>query len=174
MSPDGVDPKIQRYTAYNIWYEKPASVWSTNYKTGQVIYAGTPVSDVRVGYKRNHSLIAFKVPSMGNAEFIVAYTDRHHGNLTFEKFKERMFTRKNFDELSKGLTADEIKAIKSPRPSVCKGMSKRAVILSWGYPPEVATPATSLNAWKYWINRFRTVIVRFDANGKTENETLAL
>ena len=46
-------------------------------------------------------------------------------------------------------------------------MSKKAVILSWGYPPELATPSTSLNAWKYWLKRFTSKIVRFDSDGKT-------
>jgi hypothetical protein len=167
LSPDGVDPNIERYTAYNIWYEKPASVWSTNYKTGMVIPAGTKVTNVRVGYKRGHSLIAFNVPSMNNGEFRIAFTKRHHGSLTFKQFTKRVFTTKTFKELSKGLTKEELKAIQSPRPYICKGMTKKAVILSWGYPPEVATPATSLNAWKYWIHRFKTIVIRFDKNGKT-------
>jgi len=83
---------------------------------------------------------------MNNAEFIIAFASRHHGNFTFEQFKKRLLTTKTFKELSKGLTEKEVKAIQSARPYIIKGMSKKAVILSWGYPPELATPTTSLNS----------------------------
>ena len=171
---DGVDPKIHRYLAYNVWYEKPDNVWSTNYKTGMVVPAGTPVSNVRIGYKRSHKLVAFSVPSMGDTEFIIHFTKAHHGNLSFSAFKKRMFTTKTFKEMSKGFSKDEIEAITSPRPFICKGMSKRAVIMAWGYPPEVATPATTLNIWKYWINRYRTILVYFNKKGRVIQEVQPL
>ncbi len=46
-----------------------------------------------------------------------------------------------------------------------EGMTKDAVILAIGYPPEHATPTTEANAWKYWKNRFGTMTVHFE-NGK--------
>jgi len=174
LESDGFNPKIQRYLAYNVWYEKPKSVWSTNYKRGRVIHAGTPVTDVRVGTLRGHSILAFKVPSMGNAEFMLHYVARHHGALTFSAFKNRLFTTEDFATLTKGLSKAEIEAIKSPRPYICKGMTKKAAIMSWGYPPEVDTPSTKLNTWKYWIHRYRTVLVYFDKNGKATAEVQPL
>ena len=167
---DGVDPNIQRYLAYNVWYEKPTTVWSTNYKTGMVIPVGTPVSNVRVGSRHNHRILAFNVPSMGNREFIVHFNQAHHGNLSFSSFKARMFTTKTLKEMMRGLSRDEIDAIRAPRPFICKKMSKRAVIMAWGYPPEVATPTTSMNTWKYWINRYRTTHVYFDSQGRAVQE----
>lgn len=174
LAPDGVDPKIKRYLAYNLWYEKADNVWSTNYKTGMVLPAGTPVSNVRIGSKRGHRLIAFNVPTMNNAEFIIPHTARHHGNLSFINFKKRMFTTQNFKKLTKGFTKQELEAIRSLRPYICKNMSKKAAIMAWGYPPEVATPSTKLNVWKYWINRYRTVLVTFNKNGKAVDEVQAL
>ena len=171
---DGVDPKIKRYLAYNVWYEKPANVWSTNYKTGMVVPAGTPVTNVRIGSKRGHQLVAFNVPSMGNTDFIIHFTKAHHGNLAFSAFKKRMFTTKTFKEMTKGFSKGEIEAIKSPRPFICKGMSKKAAIMAWGYPPEVATPVTTLKTWKYWINRYRTTLVYFDKQGKAVREVQPL
>ena len=174
FQPDGVDPKIKRYLSYNIWYETPGNVWSTNYKTGSVIYAGTPVTNVRIGTQRGHKLIAFNVPTLNNAEFIIHYTERHHGSFPFAEFKKRMFTTKTFVKLTKGFTKAELDAIKSPRPYICKEMSKKAAIMAWGYPPEISTPSTKLNTWKYWINRYRTVLVTFDLNGKAVNEVQPL
>src|SRR5436189_3601559 len=40
------------------------------------------------------------------------------------------------------------------RSQIQAGMSKKAVILAAGYPPEVATSSTKLDTWKYWRQRF--------------------
>jgi hypothetical protein len=45
------------------------------------------------------------------------------------------------------------------------GMTKEAVILAVGYPPEHATPGLDFTIWKYWRNRFATRLVHFE-NGK--------
>lgn len=42
------------------------------------------------------------------------------------------------------------------------GMSKDGVILAIGYPPEHATPSLDGDAWKYWKNRFGTMMVEFE------------
>ena len=41
------------------------------------------------------------------------------------------------------------------------GMSKEAVILAIGYPPEHVTPTLESNTWKYWRTRFATQLVSF-------------
>jgi len=40
-------------------------------------------------------------------------------------------------------------------------MSKEAVILAIGYPPEHVTPTLESNTWKYWRTRFATQLVSF-------------
>jgi hypothetical protein len=45
---------------------------------------------------------------------------------------------------------------------VFAGMSKDAVILAVGYPPEHATPSLDGKVWKYWRNRFATTNVSFE------------
>jgi hypothetical protein len=47
------------------------------------------------------------------------------------------------------------------------GMTKDAVILAVGYPPEHATPSLEFSIWKYWRNRFATRLVHFE-NDKVE------
>ena len=42
------------------------------------------------------------------------------------------------------------------------GMTKDAVILAIGYPPEHATPSLESNLWRYWKNRWGTMLVHFD------------
>ena len=44
-------------------------------------------------------------------------------------------------------------------------MSRKAVLLAAGYPPEVGTASTKLDTWKYWRHRFGSYPVRF-SDGK--------
>jgi hypothetical protein len=45
--------------------------------------------------------------------------------------------------------------------SVLPGMTKDAVVIAIGYPPEHATPSLSVDQWRYWRNRFNTIVVVF-------------
>ena len=47
---------------------------------------------------------------------------------------------------------------------VSSGMSKEAVILAIGFPPEHATPSLEASAWRYWKNRFNTFLVHFEGD----------
>lgn len=49
------------------------------------------------------------------------------------------------------------------------GMSKDAVMVSWGYPAKHKTPSLDDNAWTFWKDRFRTIKVMFGADGKVSN-----
>ena len=47
------------------------------------------------------------------------------------------------------------------------GMTKRAVLIAIGYPPEFATPdPMTVNEWNYWYDRFREFVVAFGEDGK--------
>ena len=52
--------------------------------------------------------------------------------------------------------------------SVLPGMTKRAVILALGYPPEHATPSLDSDVWTFWKNRFGKMQVHFTGNKVTE------
>jgi hypothetical protein len=45
--------------------------------------------------------------------------------------------------------------------SVKPGMTKNAVVIALGYPPEHATATLELDQWRYWRNRFNTMLVMF-------------
>lgn len=64
----------------------------------------------------------------------------------------------------KTLTGVDKKGVESG--TVMKGMSKDAVILAIGYPPQHETPSLESREWKYWVNRFNTKLIRFDDSGK--------
>jgi len=143
------------YTAYNIWFEQPTKVYSTNYQKGNILPAGTEVKDVA----RSSKKLEFTDPKL-NMRFSIEFVGKHHPGLTAEQWIDRFLTTRDFAALSKGLSATEIKAVRAGQ--VKAGMSKKAVLLAAGYPPEVATASTQLDVWKYWRDSFRNYLVRFD------------
>jgi outer membrane protein assembly factor BamE (lipoprotein component of BamABCDE complex) len=46
-----------------------------------------------------------------------------------------------------------------------KGMTREGVVLAMGIPPRHKTPSLDADSWKYWVNRFGTMQVKFDKNG---------
>src|SRR5882762_4434742 len=146
------------YTAYNVWFESPLKVYSTNYQKGNILPAGSEVKDV----KRSKDKLEFTDPKP-NMKFTFEFVSKHHPGLTGDQWIDRLLTAKDFAALSTGLTAAEIKAIRAGE--VKAGMSKKAVLLAAGYPPEVATASTQLDIWKYWRDRFRNYLVKF-SDGK--------
>lgn len=53
-----------------------------------------------------------------------------------------------------------------------RGMTKEAVILAIGYPPVHATLSLERDQWTYWINRFKRMVINFDASGRVSNVKL--
>ena len=151
------------YTAYNIWFEQPTKVYSTNYQKGNLFPAGSKVTEVSKSSKK----VDFTDPKMG-MKFSVEFVAKHHPGVTGEQWADRFLTTRNFAALSGGLTPAEIKAIKAGQIQV--GMSKKAVILAAGYPPEVGTVSTKLDTWKYWRHRFGSYSVQFSDGRVTKSE----
>jgi hypothetical protein len=155
------------YTAYNLWYEKPERLYCVNYHRGTMIPAGTEVASVKVArklFKRNPA-ISFTTVKSGE-EFTIFFNKKFHPGMTAEEFKDRLLTTKPFEELTKDLTEKEIKCIKTGK--LTTGLSKEAVLIARGYPPEHKTSNLESDRWLYWENRFRKVAVHFDENGRTD------
>jgi len=49
------------YTAYNIWFEQPTKVYSTNYQKGNILPAGSEVTEVSKSSKK----VEFTDPKLG-------------------------------------------------------------------------------------------------------------
>jgi len=142
------------YTAYNIWFEKPDRVYSTGYQKGNMLAAGSEVKEV----KRSRGKLEFTDVKQ-DMKFSAEFVGKHHPGLTAEQWMDRFLTTRDFAALTKGLTAAEIKAIRAGQ--VKAGMSKKAVLVAAGYPPEIGTASTELDVWKYWRDRFRNYEVKF-------------
>ena len=63
-----------------------------------------------------------------------------------------------------GLSDVDQQGIQAGRAMV--GMSKEGVMSALGYPAKHQTPSLDSNTWIYWKDRFRTLRVQFDGNGK--------
>lgn len=152
------------YTAYNIWRMGSHNMKCINYKYGHdILPVGTKVRDV--GIKRDNvtyrTEITFKSES-DNRVYNIYFTKKWHPGKSIENYKNLMITTKSFEELTEGMSEREIKAIKDG--IIVDGMSKNAVLVSYGYPPEHRTPSLISNRWMYWKNKFTSFAICFDKN----------
>lgn len=149
------------FTAYNMWFEMPQKMYSTNYQKGNILPAGSEVKDVN----RSSRKLEF-VDVKSNTKFTIEFVAKHHPGVTPDQWIDRLLTPRDLSTLTRGFSADEIKAIKAGQAKV--GMSRKAVLVSVGYPPEVATASPDLDVWKFWRDRFRSYLVKF-TDGKVSN-----
>jgi len=164
--------KGKLYLAYNVWVTpKERNQAFINYKWGDnIIPAGTEVYKAKVeGFDDNGefsplSKVSFKIKTTGQKIRIKFNHKWHPGQKIYDYYK-RTFTRKTFEELTKGFSEVELKAIRDG--ALYPGMSKEAVIVSYGYPPEHMTPNLDSNEWFYWISKLVKKKFCFDENNKT-------
>jgi len=144
----------QKYTAYNIWYEHPNKVYSTGYQKGTMLPAGSEITNVKVKRK-----VVLFIDKHTQTKFKIIFMRKHHPGLGIKEFANRLITTKDFATMTKGFTKADVEAIKAGK--IRPGMSKEAVLVSVGYPPEIRTPSTKLDTWVYWRDRFRNYPVTF-------------
>lgn len=161
----------QLYTAYNIWRVRAHLMRCINYKHGnEILPAGTMVKDVEVVKKQKNYhpkrryYISFTTVD-DNRVYKIDFTSNWHPGKTAEDYRNLMITTKTFEELTEGMTDQEIQAIK--HGTVLNGMSKSAVLVAYGYPPEHRTGGIYSRTWIYWRNKFNTFRVCFDDNDRT-------
>lgn len=147
------------YLGYNLWFTNARKVLSLNPKVGKHLPAGLEIDKVRHGRNK----ISFRAVKL-NQKFVIIFTAKYHRGVKFVEFKDQLLQPKNFQQLTAGLTQFEIDNIIAG--TVSPGMSKRAVLLAYGPPPQHKTPNTSANTWYYWRKKSsRAIPVKFDANG---------
>jgi hypothetical protein len=153
------------YLGYNLWFDNPREILSLNNKEGKYLPAGLEVDQVRHGRNK----ISFRAVKL-DQKFLVIFYPKYHRGVRFEDFKNELIQPKNFQQLTAGLTQFEIDNILAG--TVSPGMSKRAVLLAYGPPPQHKTRSTAENTWYYWIRKSgRPIDIKFDASGfVTEGE----
>ena len=167
LSPTKVTQEPQLYTAYNIWRIRSHNMKCINYKYGNnILPAGTRVTKVKIKWDNNlkKDMISFTTVH-DNRNYNIYFTKNWHPGKTDEDYKNLMLTPRTFEGLTEGMSGDEIKAIQNA--IIVNGMSKRAVLVSYGYPPEHRTISLYSNVWVYWRNKFDTFTVCFDKDERT-------
>lgn len=164
------------YTSHNIWIWPSHNLKCINYKGARTkIDVGTEVMNVSKiqtsPYNENENnndieRISFQLTGSGKI-YTMGFVQRYHPGKSIKDYMENMVTIKNFDALTDGMSLSEKTAIKTG--IIVDGMSKEAVLASYGPPPEHATPSIDNNKWKYWTNKREIKMVYFDNNNKTFN-----
>lgn len=152
------------YTSYNMWYEKHDNLLSTNYKKGAMIPAGTKISVVSLSRGKE---IRFRMADDKSVKYTIHFVANHHLGMSIEEFKDRLFMPQPLSELTKGFTEQELECVKYGR--IEPGISKKAVLVAYGYPPEHQSSIKG-NRWIYWTSRFNSMVVLFNDKGLVEFE----
>ncbi len=157
-----------KYTKYNIHAQKSSRDIKASYAgyvdpgTGHIIIpAGSKVTfpDKRVlrnGFNINvvdtNQLVFFEYHrgrmEMSQQEYILLITS------------DKPVSLDHFSEIDRnGIRAGKVST----------GMSKEGVLTAFGYPAVHGTPSLESDSWRYWRNRFVTMVVEFDSNGHVQN-----
>lgn len=154
------------YTKVNIWYENPEKILSTNYHRGAIIPFGTKVNITNQAKEK----ISFTADDQPGIKFNLINVPRHSLVSVTELFKQ-YFTQDNpkasNTEFSK-FNAKEKENIENG--TLAEGMSKEAVVASYGYPPKHRTPALTSNLWTYWDAKILKKLVTFKNNSVNKIE----
>lgn len=155
------------YTKVNIWYERPNHILSTNYHRGNILPIGTKV--------KIHSIKDRKIQFTpeGSGQLFTIINHKKTSILNTDQLFNRYFSLKQI-QLSAGdynqASAADIENIK--KGIITIGMSKKAVIMAYGYPPTHKTPLLSSDAWRYWYARMHKVNVFFKNDKVFKIETI--
>ncbi|MCB1790230.1 MAG: hypothetical protein KDJ24_08025, partial [Gammaproteobacteria bacterium] len=167
------------YTAYNIWQLNARNMAFINYKfKTPFIPAGSRVriDEIESGETNSAGFtliqqdssqstpeVTFTVLDTGST-FTLKFNKKYQPATTFAQAMERTFVKEDFDALTAGLQAEEIAAIR--KGMLVRGMSKRAVLICYGYPPSHHTASLDGSKWLYWASRNGRFAVTFDPEGR--------
>ena len=144
-----IDDSTTLYTQVGMWTEK-GKVIATNYKRGEHI----PVNSRVVITDVNASTITFSYAgSLITLKNIEKFTQVDVATLMTRTFSAEPVNLMKFSALEKA-------AIQ--KGDVVLDMSKDAVITSRGFPPAHKTASLKLDSWRYWQNRFGTIVYKFE------------
>jgi len=151
----------KRYTAFNLWVSRNSTLYSINYKgSGSILPAGSRVRNVSVDEENNR--ISFDTAD--DRKISISFNPKWHPGKSVADFAEQLITGNDFEKITAHMSDEEINAIRSG--ILAAGMSKEAVLVSYGPPPESGTVSTEANQWTYWNGRFDKQKICFDEGGK--------
>ena len=145
------------YTRVNIWSEKNSEITARNYHVGAMIPVGTKVKIT--GYAGDK--IMFEIVKDGTACTVL--NDAKHTDVDLAGLFARYFAEKDVTAMFgafRKFSKDDQAHIRNGE--IVAGMTRDAVIMSYGYPPGFKTPSVAGNVWTYWNDKgHRKRIVTF-------------
>lgn len=138
------------YTACNLWYnnaekpEEPAEIDELNIMKGEILPFGTrieflPSNEDGIAFRRvkDNKVFRFRYDLTKNVESV-------------ETVIKKFFTVKTPEELAAGIRPLDLEKLK--RGLIEKGMRRKEVLLGYGNPPPLRTPALNVDTWTYFVD----------------------
>lgn len=149
------------YLQSNLWFEYPMKINAINYHKGTILEAGTKVKVDSISSR------ALNFTTLRNGlEYRILFSKKYFPGTDMDEFAEWYFGPDNplKGSVYAGFSSIEKKGI--AEGTIKKGMSKKAVLMAYGYPPRHRTRSLDLNTWSYWSNRLFRMEVRFGKDGR--------
>jgi hypothetical protein len=144
------------YTKTNIWYEHPNDILSTNYHRGAILPVGTKVSIHSIKDRR------IRFTPEGSGQLFTLTNSPKTSTISTEELFNRYFSTEpvgiGIGDYSQ-VTETDRENIKNG--TIAIGMSKKAVLMAYGYPPTHKTPLLTSDIWYYWYARLHKINVYF-------------
>lgn len=139
------------YTRHTFKHEK-RRYKTTNYLKGTLV----PINSKVELLKYNRKVIIVRLVESGDK--IRIQNVKKFSGATIDTIFDRIFSQKETDlgNFSRAV------AKKIRLGVVDIGMTKKQVLMALGYPPAHETPSPDMDQWKYWKNRFNTMLISFD------------
>jgi len=155
------------YTKTNIWYEHPDNILSTNYHRGVILPVGTKVGIHSINNRR------IRFTPDGSGQMFTIINDKQTNTISIDELFKRYFST---ETVGIGI-GDYYQATEADRENIKRGiitlgMSKKAVLMAYGYPPTHKTPLLTSDIWRYWYARLHKVNVYFKDDKVFKIETI--
>ena len=131
------------YTQVNIWYTDPKDIRTTNYHNGVMIPFGTKVTIDSM----HHDWMEFTTTNLVSFKLLLS-----HSVISMRENFDRYFSADDPRKpggMYESFTEMEKENLKTG--NIVIGMSKSAVLVSYGYPPSHVTPDLKSDFWRYWM-----------------------
>ena len=148
------------YLKTNIWYTDPAQINCMNIQQGKFLAIGTEIEPLKTTADGD---IVFK--DKNNQTYTIQFSEGA-ALTSMREYIKTIFTTTPPEEFLKNIDSNVLLRIK--RGEVVSGMSRKDVLLAYGYPPAVRTPDLRNESWIYWITDTRTIRVIFRGDTVTK------
>lgn len=150
-------PDQKVYTSHNIWYDNKDEISLLNSHKGEILPFGTEVKILEAA----RGGVVFQDVNTGETYRVVFVKKILITKI--ENYIKILFTTKNAEELGTGIKPEVLEKIKTGTAE--KGMSKREVILAYGYPSMHRTPSINEDTWMYFDDVTKKKRVIFGRKG---------